>query len=63
MDVVFDIDGTLADARHRLHFIKAPDMQSHDPSENWRPDWDSFLSEEQVMQDVPIGKARTWWRS
>ena len=23
MDAIFDIDGTLADARHRLHFIKA----------------------------------------
>jgi phosphoglycolate phosphatase-like HAD superfamily hydrolase len=38
---VFDIDGTLADCTHRLHFIKA------DP-----PDWRAFFAS--VAQDAPI---------
>lgn len=46
-DVIFDIDGTLADASHRLHFIQ------QDPK-----DWDSFLSDEQVAKDAPI--KHTW---
>lgn len=43
MDIVFDIDGTLADAMHRLHFIEG----------EYR-DWDNFLSEDQIAKDGPI---------
>lgn len=43
MDVVFDIDGTLADATHRLHLIK------QEPK-----DWNTFLSQEEVDKDAPI---------
>lgn len=60
IDCIFDIDGTLADASHRLHFIKDPAY--------WvapkvglvpaKPDWDSFLSDEQVAKDAPI--PQTW---
>jgi len=38
---IFDIDGTLADLRHRLHLIKQKS-----------PDWDAFHSS--VMSDAPI---------
>ena len=55
MDVIFDIDGTLADASHRLHFIKQPaeEMRNH-VVPDFKPDWDSFLSDEQVAKDSPI---------
>lgn len=61
MDIIFDIDGTLADATHRLHFIKdlnywiTPRGNSLAPR---KPDWDSFLSDEQVSKDSPI--PQTW---
>lgn len=45
MDVIFDIDGTLANAAHRLHFITDPDKAK---------DWENFLSEEQVVNDTSI---------
>lgn len=45
MDIVFDIDGTLANAEHRLHFIKDPDKAK---------DWENFLSDEQVAGDSAI---------
>ena len=48
MDVIFDIDGTLASAEHRLHLI-----MSHGPK-----DWETFLSPEMVDQDQPI--PQTW---
>ena len=41
MDYVFDMDGTLADASHRLHFIE------REPK-----DWDSFF--EAMGDDKPI---------
>lgn len=44
MDVIFDIDGTLANAAHRLHLI-----QTHGAK-----DWETFLSDEMVAQDTPI---------
>lgn len=58
MDVVFDIDGTLADATHRLHFIN--DMQHWAQPEGKlpRPDWESFLADEHVGKDEPI--PQTW---
>lgn len=56
MDVVFDIDGTLANAEHRLHFIKdsAYFVPSAKGLRDHRPDWASFLSDEMVAKDTPI---------
>lgn len=53
-DVIFDIDGTLADASHRLHFILNPNPENYE----FKKDWDSFLSDEQVAKDAPI--PQTW---
>lgn len=39
--IIFDLDGTLADLRHRLHFI-----------ESSPPDWDTFFKN--VYLDTPI---------
>lgn len=61
MDVIFDIDGTLADASHRLHFIKDMRYWVQSPSNPEglpKPDWESFLSDEQVARDAPI--PQTW---
>lgn len=55
LDVVFDIDGTLANAEHRLHFIKDTAYFVGDPL---KPNWDAFLSTEQMMSDAPI--PQTW---
>jgi hypothetical protein len=44
MSYIFDIDGTIADCSHRLHFIAGPEK-----------DWDSFKSHEAIMADKPIG--------
>ena len=55
MDVVFDIDGTLADATHRLHFIKDPaHWKSPRLGAMGKPDWESFLHTDQVSQDSSI---------
>ena len=43
MDVVFDIDGTLANAEHRLHLIYQIPKR-----------WDEFLSPELVRKDTAI---------
>ena len=43
MDIIFNIDGTLADASHRLHLI-----------EKEPKDWDAFLSDDQMALDGPI---------
>lgn len=53
MLILFDIDGTLADISHRLHFVKHP---PHVEGEwiDWTPDWDSFHDPEQVAKDLPI---------
>lgn len=40
--VIFDIDGTLADIGHRVHYLE----------ENPK-NWDKFFSEEEVMRDEP----------
>lgn len=54
MDIIFDIDGTLADPSHRLHLIK--DM-AHWVSKDGKvpkPNWEEFLSVEQISKDTPI---------
>lgn len=45
--IVCDIDGTLADLTHRLHYII--------PADGGKKDWRSFNSDAEVMKDVPIG--------
>lgn len=49
MDAIIDVDGTLADASHRLHYILEQNPK----------DWDAFLSDGQVDQDTPIEEV---WR-
>jgi len=59
MDIVFDLDGTLADATHRLHWIKQPAEQIRDHVvPDFKPDWDSFLLDEHVARDTPM--PQTW---
>ena len=58
VDIIFDIDGTLANAAHRLHFIKDPKFWIDEGMGGERPDWGSFLSDEQVAGDTPIPE--TW---
>jgi len=61
MDVVFDIDGTLANAEHRLHFIKDPNFWITPRGTSLvprKPDWESFLADEHVANDTPI--PQTW---
>ena len=48
MDVIFDIDGTLASADHRLHLIESHGAKN----------WEKFLSPAMVDQDTPI--PQTW---
>jgi len=56
MDIVFDIDGTLANASHRLHHITPdPNIAYEQP---FRKDWDAFLSDDAVAKDAPI--EQTW---
>ena len=58
IDCVFDIDGTLADATHRLHFIKKPPFLIDGSPNPEKPDWDGFLADEQVGKDLPM--PATW---
>lgn len=59
MDIIFDIDGTLADASHRLHLIKDPSFWVHLAEDKpLTPDWEKFLSDEEVAKDLPI--PQTW---
>jgi hypothetical protein len=52
MDIVFDVDGTLANAKHRLHhIIEDPNVIYEQP---FKKDWDQFLSDELVAKDTPI---------
>lgn len=48
--VLVDIDGTLADVRHRLHHIKAPG----------RKDWKAFF--EAMDRDTPVPEIVQWVR-
>ena len=45
--VIFDIDGTLADASHRLHYI----VPAEDTFSEFKKDWDNFL--DQAKNDAP----------
>ncbi len=44
---VIDIDGTVANNKHREHYIKRV-----------KPDWDGFFSDEEVIKDKAIPEAR-----
>lgn len=44
---IFDIDGTLADITHRLHFVKGKHIDAGEP-----PDWDMYL--DACGNDTPI---------
>lgn len=59
LDVIFDIDGTLADATHRLHWIKDMAFWTNgSDGKPPRPNWDMFLSDELVAKDGYIPE--TW---
>lgn len=49
---IFDIDGTIADCSHRLHFIIKPKDVVLRPYEVWSGDYDSFYSA--CSEDTPI---------
>ena len=51
MDIVFDIDGTLADPAHRLHFIQPPKGTT---AVGFQKKWDQFLAPEQLVKDAPV---------
>lgn len=44
MNYIFDIDGTVADNRHRLHHITGPGKKN----------WDAFFDPEAMAQDKPF---------
>lgn len=52
---IFDIDGTLADCTHRLHYIRNG-IETEDGNifraHGWEPDWDSFYAA--CVRDKPI---------
>lgn len=55
MTYIFDIDGTLADCSHRLHYILPPDaseLQSIEDLDKFQPDWESFYKD--CVNDKPI---------
>lgn len=54
MDIVFDIDGTLADPAHRLHFINDMVHWTCKGGKPPTPDRESFLANEQLIKDDPI---------
>lgn len=50
MDIICDIDGTVADLTHRLHFVAPANDWPAD--KKFKPDWDAFFAH--VDQDPPI---------
>ena len=46
MIIFCDIDGVLADAAHRLHYIDCPDKDR---------DWDGYFNPEEMKKDTVIG--------
>lgn len=51
---IFDIDGTIADCSHRVHFLKPPAGLIHfeKGETDWKPDWDAFY--DACDKDEPI---------
>ena len=58
--IIFDLDGTLADIRHRLHYIQEPDHLPHE-NEAWKPDWEAFF--EACDRDRPISTTLALYRT
>lgn len=63
MDIIVDIDGTLANIEHRLHFIRKPSLRVIEGTDNvkrgdyeawkaWNPNWPAF--ERACIHDAPI---------
>ena len=50
MAYIWDLDGTLANIEHRLHFIKLPDDTPM--YTDWKADWNAF--NEACVDDLPI---------
>lgn len=55
---IFDLNGTLADLKHRRHFVERPSFNLFDPKERvqankpWKPNWDAFHAA--CVDDKPI---------
>jgi len=49
---VFDLDSTLADIEHRMHFITQPEGWITDFQGHFKPDWKSFF--DTCVNDKPI---------
>ena len=52
---VFDIDGTLADNSHRIHYIAGDKRKNQE-------NWDAFYDPQRVLKDKPIEKAQMFMR-
>ena len=64
--IIFDLDGTLADCQHRMHFVDSRNLCKwihseageyytqglHGKKTNWKPDWKAFY--EACDQDKPV---------
>lgn len=50
--VLFDIDGTVANAEHRLHYILRPKEENGVPSKEFKKDWTKF--HQKAHLDTPI---------
>lgn len=48
MDIIVDIDGTLANVEHRRHHVARP----ADAPDSWNPDWKAFAAA--MMDDEPV---------
>lgn len=48
--VLFDIDGTIADNSHRLHYVEHEAFRE----DSHKSDWNSFLHPDNVKKDAPI---------
>jgi len=49
---IFDIDGTVANLAHRLHYINPPTDTSHTRYNGFEPNWEKFFTD--VAWDDPI---------
>lgn len=60
MIYIFDIDGTLADISHRLHFIGAQGG-GWTPSDDFSKDWDSFykacVDDKPIFETITVARA------
>jgi hypothetical protein len=54
MLIAFDLDGTICDLSHRLHYVKPKQNQPDrvGPATPFKPDWDAFF--EACDMDMPI---------